>query len=422
MYKLIEKLYPICRSITGDGVKETLNIIKEIIPINIKEIESKTKVFDWEVPLEWNIKDAYVKNSKGEKVIDFKQHNLHILNYSVPFKGKVSFNELDDHIFTIKEYPNWIPYRTSYYKKMWGFCMKYNDYLKLDPYDIYEVYIDSELKQGNLTYADLIIPGKCKKEILISTYICHPSMCNDVLSGIVVTIFLAKYLIEKDNYYTYRFVFIPETIGSIIYLSKHLKELKENVIGGYVVTCVGDEGEFTYLKTRKDNQLVDKITLYILDNFQESYKVREYITCGSDERQYNYPGIDLNIGSLMKTKYHEFPEYHTSADNLNFVSEKGLTDSLNMYMKCINLFEINHFYKTNTFCEPQLGKYGLYNNLGGECDKYNNNKIDGHLISKFLKYCDGDYDLIDISKKLNITHEISNIIISKLIKFNLIYK
>ena len=422
MYKLIEKLYPICRSITGDGVKETLNIIKEIIPINIKEIESKTKVFDWEVPLEWNIKDAYVKNSKGEKVIDFKQHNLHILNYSVPFKGKVSFNELDDHIFTIKEYPNWIPYRTSYYKKMWGFCMKYNDYLKLDPYDIYEVYIDSELKQGNLTYADLIIPGKCKKEILISTYICHPSMCNDVLSGIVVTIFLAKYLIEKDNYYTYRFVFIPETIGSIIYLSKHLKELKENVIGGYVVTCVGDEGEFTYLKTRKDNQLVDKITLYILDNFQESYKVREYITCGSDERQYNYPGIDLNIGSLMKTKYHEFPEYHTSADNLNFVSEKGLTDSLNMYMKCINLFEINHFYKTNTFCEPQLGKYGLYNNLGGECDKYNNNKIDGHLISKFLKYCDGDYDLIDISKKLNITHEISNIIIRKLIKFNLIYK
>ena len=421
MYKLIEKLYPICRSITGNGVRETLNIIKETIPITIKEIESKTKVFDWEVPLEWNIKDAYVKNSKGEKVIDFKQHNLHILNYSVSYKGTVSFNELNDHIFTIKEYPNWIPYRTSYYKQMWGFCMKYNDYLKLDPYDIYEVYIDSELKQGNLTYADTIIPGKSKKEILISTYICHPSMCNDVLSGIVVAIFLAKYLLEKDNYYTYRFVFIPETIGSIIYLSKYLKELKENIIGGYVVTCVGDEGEFTYLKTRKDNQLVDKITLYILENIQESFKVREYITCGSDERQYNYPGIDLNIGSLMKTKYHEFPEYHTSADNLNFVNEKGLTDSLNMYKKCIDLFEINHYYKTNTLCEPQLGKYGLYNNIGGECDKYNNNKIDGHLISKFLKYCDGEYDLIDISKKLNITHEISNIIINKLFKFNLIY-
>ena len=386
MYRLIETLYPICRSITGHGVKETLNIIKEIIPIKIREIESKTKVFDWEVPLEWNIKDAYVKNSKGEKVIDFKQHNLHILNYSVPYKGTVSFNELKEHIFTLEKFPDWIPYRTSYYKEAWGFCMKHNDYLELDLYDTYEVYIDSELKEGSLTYADIIIPGKSKKEILISTYICHPSMCNDILSGIVVSSFLAKYLLEKDNYYTYRFVFIPETIGSIVYLSKYLNELKENVIGGYVITCVGDEGKFTYLKTRKENQLVDKITIFVLENNVELFNIRDFITCGSDERQYNYPGIDLNIGSLMKTKYHEFPEYHTSADNLNFISEKGLIDSLNIYIKCINLFEINHFYISNTLCEPQLGKYGLYNNIGGECDKYNNNKIDGHLISKFLKY------------------------------------
>ena len=420
MYRLIETLYPICRSITGHGVKETLNIIKEIIPINIREIESKTKVFDWEVPLEWNIKDAYVKNSKDETIINFTDHNLHIVNYSEPINVKLTYDELIKHIYTLKEYPEWIPYRTSYYNRTWGFCMKYNAFLKLNKEDIYHVFIDTEFKKGNLTYADYIIPGKVDKEILISCYICHPSMCNDSISGVVVSIFLAKYLLERNNYYTYRFVFIPETIGSIAYLSLHLNKLKENVIGGYVITCVGDEGKFTYLKTRKENTLTDKITLYTLENNVNNFNIRDYLTCGSDERQYNYPGVDLNIGSLMKSKYHEFPEYHTSADNLDFVSEKGLNDSLNMYIKCIELFEINHYYKTNTICEPQLGKYGLYNNIGGESDKYNKDKIDGHLISKFLKYCDGDYDLIDISKKLNININISNLIIKKLIKHKLI--
>lgn len=420
MYKLIEKLYPICRSITGNGVRETLNIIKETIPITIKEIESKTKVFDWEVPLEWNIKDAYVKNSKGDKIIDLKKNNLHIVSYSEPINLKLTYNELIKHIHTLPEYPDWIPYRTSYYKKTWGFCMKHNDFLKLDKNDIYHIFINSTLKNGNLTYADLIIPGKVEKEILISCYICHPSMCNDSISGVVVSTFLAKYLLERNNYYAYRFVFIPETIGSIAYLSLHIKKLKENVIGGYVITCIGDEGKFTYLKTRKDNKLVDKITLYTLKSNVKDFHIRDYLTCGSDERQYNYPGVDLNIGSLMKSKYHDYPEYHTSADNLDFVSEKGLNDSLSMYIKCIELFEINHYYKTNTLCEPQLGKYGLYNNIGGECDKYNKDKIDGHLISKFLKYCDTEHDLIDISKKLNITINISKLITEKLIKYNLI--
>ena len=420
MYNLMQKLYPICRSITGNGVRESLNIIRKYISINIKEISSSTNVYDWKVPDEWNIKDAYIKNSNGDKIIDFKKHNLHIVGYSEPINIQLTYNELIKHIHTLPEHPDWIPYRTSYYKKTWGFCMKHKEFLKLDKNDIYEIYIDSEFTEGNLTYADLIIPGKVKKEILISCYICHPSMCNDSISGVVVTTYIAKYLLEKDNYYTYRFVFIPETIGSITYLSLHLKELKENVIGGYVVTCVGDEGEFTYLKTRKDNKLVDKITLYTLKNNVNNYNIREYITCGSDERQYNYPGVDLNIGSLMKSKYHDYPEYHTSADNMDFVSKKGLNDSLNMYMKCIELFEINHYYKTNTICEPQLGKYGLYNNIGGECDKYNKDKIDGHLISKFLKYCDGDYDLIDISKKLNINIEISKSIVDKLLIKNLV--
>ena len=420
MYNLIKKLYPICRSITGEGVRESLNIIKEHISINIKEISSGTNVYDWKIPDEWNIKDAYVKNSKGDKIIDFKKHNLHIVSYSEPINIQLKYNELIEHIHTLPEYPDWIPYRTSYYKKTWGFCMKHNDFLKLDKNDIYKIYIDSEFTKGHLTYADLIIPGKVKKEVLISCYICHPSMCNDSISGVVVATYLAKYLLEKDNYYTYRFVFIPETIGSITYLSQNLIKLKENVIGGYVVTCSGDEGEFTYLKTRKDNQLVDKITLYTLENNVKNFNIRDYITCGSDERQYNYPGVDLNVGSLMKSKYHDYPEYHTSADNLDFVSEKGLNDSLNMYIKCIELFETNHYYKTNTLCEPQLGKYGLYNNVGGECDKYNKDKIDGHLISKFLKYCDGGHDLIDISKKLNINIEISKLIVDKLLIKNLV--
>ena len=260
MYKLIEKLYPICRSITGNEVRKTFNIIKEFIDINIKEIPSETKVFDWKIPPEWNINDAYVKNSKGEKIIDFKKHNLHIVSYSEPVNLKLTYNEFIKNIYTLPKHPDWIPYRTSYYKKTWGFCMKHNDFLKLDKNDIYHIFIDSTFKKGNLTYADLIIPGKVKKEILFSCYICHPSMCNDSISGVVVSIFLAKYLLKRNNYYTYRFVFIPETIGSIAYLSLHMKELKENVIGGYVITCVGDEGNFTYLKTRKDNQLVDKIT------------------------------------------------------------------------------------------------------------------------------------------------------------------
>ena len=273
MYNLLKELYPICRSITGNGIRETLNIIKELIPISIHSIESETKVFDWEVPMEWNIKDAYIKNSKGEKIIDFKKHNLHILNYSIPFEKIISFTELKSHIFTLEEYPNWIPYRTSYYTKNWGFCMKHDDFLKLDKNDLYDVHIDSELKKGVLNYADLFIQGKTKKEILISCYICHPSMCNDSISGVAVSIFLAKYLLTRNNYYSYRFVFIPETIGSIVYLSKHLHELKENVIGGYVITCVGDKGEFTYLKTRKEKNVDSFHHKCFVQNISKCFKI-----------------------------------------------------------------------------------------------------------------------------------------------------
>ena len=257
IYNDIEKLYPMCRSITGSGIKDTLEYIKNIIPINIHKIKSGEEVFDWKVPKEWNIKDAYIKNSKGEKILELKNHYLHVLNYSIPINKKITLEKLKEHIYTLPEYPDWIPYRTSYYKEDWGFCMKHNDFLKLNEElneELYEVVIDSTLKDGNLVYGDLIIKGSVEKEILISSYCCHPQQCNDSLSGTVVAMYLAKYLLEKTNYYTYRFIFIPETIGAIVYLHRNLDIMRKNVIGGYTLTCLGDEGDFTYLKTRKENQ------------------------------------------------------------------------------------------------------------------------------------------------------------------------
>ncbi len=415
IYNDLKNLYPICRSLTGDGTKYTLEYIKEQIPINIYTIDSGIEVFDWKVPKEWNIKDSYIKNSKGEKVVDLKNHYLHILNYSIPIHTKLSLDELKKHIYTLPEFPNWIPYKTSYYKENWGFCMKHNDFIKLED-DIYEVFIDSSLENGKLHYADLVIKGKSDKEILISSYCCHPQQCNDSLSGTVLAMHLAKYLLNKDNYYTYRFIFIPETIGAIVYLHKNLDIMKKNIIGGYVITCVGDEGEFTYLKTRQENQFIDRITLAVLDSKKINYKVRDYITCGSDERQYNYPGIDLNIGSLMKSKYGEFDEYHTSADNLDFVTEKGLNDSFNMYLDCIELIENNFIYSNKILCEPFMSKYNLYNDIGASKNK--------NIFSNILlltRLIDSKNDLIDLSNKSKI--DIKNIyeIIKILVQKNIIY-
>jgi len=410
MFSLMTKLFPICRSITGNGNRETLKIIQEIIPINIFEVESGTQVFDWTVPNEWNIKDAYVMNSKKEKIIDFKKNNLHILNYSIPVNLTCNLEELKKHLYTLPNYPNFIPYLTSYYKNNWGFCISYNNYLKLKD-DTYHVVIDSELKHGSLTYGELIIKGQTEQEILFSTYICHPSMCNDCLSGIVVNTYLAKYILSLNNKYTYRFVFVPETIGSIVYLHKNLDIMKKNIIGGYTITCCGDNGDFTYMKTRLENQLTDRVTLHVLNNSNIKFKIRDFMMAGSDERQYNYPNIDLNIGSLMRTKYQEFPEYHTSGDNLNFNSEKNLQETYDMYIKCINIFEHNDKYMVNTTCEPHLSKYGLHSDIGG-------NKIfnDSSLILQFLYYCDGR-DLLSIAEKIKIhiwnLYELSSTLLEK---------
>ena len=397
MYKLVKRLFPICRSITGNGVRKTLNIIQEKIPITQKEIASGTKVFDWTVPDEWNIKDAYVKDEKGNRIIDFKKSNLHIVGYSIPFRGKLSLKELKEHLYTLPEQPEVIPYITSYYKRRWGFCLTHNFYKKLKK-GIYEVNIDSTLQPGSLTYGELIIKGKTDEEILISTYICHPSLANNELSGPVISTYLAKYLLNRKEKprYTYRIIFIPETIGSISYLSLHKDHLKKNVIGGYVVTCIGDPGPFSYLQTRQENTLIDRVTIHALKNSEKEYKIYNFLERGSDERQYNSPGVDLPIGSLMRAKYGRYPEYHTSADNLDFITSKALFESLEMYKLCINILEKNFKYVTTIPCEPQLGKRGLYPTLS--------TKTSGKSVRdmmNLLAYCDGKNELLYIAEKIN---------------------
>ena len=395
MHCLMQNLFPICRSITGNGVRETFEILNTYIPLKIYEIPSGTKVFDWVIPDEWNIQDAYVENSKGERIIDFMKSNLHVVNYSIPYEGRLNLNQLKAHLHTLPEQPDLIPYVTSYYEKQWGFCLTHNKFLNLKD-DLYDVKIKTTLKPGSLTYGELIIPGESDEEVLISTYICHPSMVNNELSGPVVATFLAKELSDRELHYTYRFVFVPETIGSIAYLSKNLDHIKNNVVAGYVLTCVGDPGSFSYLCTRKENTLSDRVALHVLNNSAEEYKVYSFLDRGSDERQYNAPGIDLPIGSLMRTKYGSYPEYHTSGDNLDFVTSEALQGSLDMYLRCINVLENNRTYKTKILGEPQLGKRGLYSNLS-----FKGSAESARKMKDLLAYCDGENDLVCIADKID---------------------
>jgi len=417
MHSFIADLFGICRSITGEGVRETLRYINKIVPLNILEVPSGTEVFDWKVPDEWNIKDAWVKDSKGNKVIDFKKSNLHIVSYSIPFEGEVTLDELKKHLHTLPDNPEAIPYVASYYQKEWGFCLAYDDYKNLEDSKYY-VKIDSTLEQGSMTYGELIIEGKTDKEILLSTYICHPSMANNELSGPAVTTFLAKHILEQADkpFYTYRILFLPETIGSILYLSMHCEEMIKNTMAGYLLTCLGDSGNLSYLQTRCENQLVDRVTMHVLANGLNEYKLYDYLDRGSDERQYNYPSINLPVGSLMRSKYREYPEYHTSKDNLNFVTPEALHDSLMTYQKCIDALEHNHLYMVTTFCEPHMSKYNLYPDRGAQ--------MPSELIFKrmnILNYCDGEHDLLSIAEKLKtpiweLYEDIDILLENKLIK------
>ena len=420
LFSLMQELFPICRSITGNGVRKTLKILKKEIDLKIVNVPSGTKVFDWKIPYEWNIKDAYVKNSKGERVIDFKKSNLHILNYSTPIKKTISNKNLKKHLHTLPEKPNSIPYVTSYYKKNWGFCVAH-DTLKSFDEDRYFVHIDSTLKPGSLTYGEFFIKGETKNEILISTYICHPSLCNDNLSGIVVTTILAKLLSKIDTYFSYRFLFIPETIGAITWLSKNQKNLSQ-IKSGLVVTCVGGNGGFTYKKTRDNDSEIDKISIDVLKHTRKKFETRDFFPYGSDERQYSSPGIDLPIGVLMRTPYYEFKEYHTADDNLDSIKKFALNDSLIMLLKIILQIEKKKpsfnrnqknetsklkseiYQNLNPYCEPQLGRRKLYRNISKSrlVDKKNSENMVELSICWVLNFSDGLHSLKEISQKSNL--------------------
>ena len=420
LFSLMQELFPICRSITGNGVRKTLKILKKEIDLKIVNVPSGTKVFDWKIPYEWNIKDAYVKNSKGERVIDFKKSNLHILNYSTPIKKTISNKNLKKHLHTLPEKPNSIPYVTSYYKKNWGFCVAHHTLKSFDE-DRYFVHIDSTLKPGSLTYGEFFIKGQTKNEILISTYICHPSLCNDNLSGIVVTTILAKLLSKTDTYFSYRFLFIPETIGAITWLSKNQKNLSQ-IKSGLVVTCVGGNGGFTYKKTRDNDSEIDKISIDVLKHTRKKFETRDFFPYGSDERQYSSPGIDLPIGVLMRTPYYEFKEYHTADDNLNSIKKFALNDSLIMLLKIILQIEKKKpsfnrnqknetsklkseiYQNLNPYCEPQLGRRKLYRNISKSrlVDKKNSENMVELSICWVLNFSDGLHSLKEISQKSNL--------------------
>lgn len=394
IYQLIEHLYPICRSITGNGVRETLSIISEIIPITIHEVPSGTKVFDWEIPNEWNIKDGWIKDAKGEKIVDFQKSNLHVLNYSIPIDQKIEFNELKKHLFTIPEYPDLIPYRTSYHNKNWGFCLPHQQFERLNN-EVYEVKIDSTLKPGSLTYGEYFIQGKTSDEVLISCHICHPSLCNDNLSGVAIATYVAKFISEMDLRYSYRFIFIPGTIGSITWLSLNEQNV-DQIKYGLVLTLLGDTSDFTYKKSRQGNADIDKIIENLLKFSNKPYQVVDFSPYGYDERQFCSPGFNLPVGNLSRAVHGEFREYHTSADNLDFVKQSQLADSHSFILKIIQAVESNRTYlNLNPKCEPQLGKRGLFSKIGGK-----SNTVDYHMaILWVLNYSDGEHSLIEISNK-----------------------
>ena len=416
------KLFTITRSLTGDGVKKTLNIIKKELPtLKIRKFKSGTKVFDWNIPEEWNVTDAYVIDKYNNRIIDFKKNNLHLVGYSIPIKKNITKKELFKNLYFLKNQPKAIPYITSYYKRRWGFCISYNEYKILDKRyslnDKFKVVINSNLnKKGNLNYGELILKGKSKKEILISTYICHPSMANNELSGPIVSMGLINYFKNKKLNKTLRFIFIPETIGSISYLSKNIKHLKENVIGGYNLSCIGDERQHSCMFSKYQNSPSDEAVIEAYKLLKiKNYKVYPFLKRGSDERQYNSPGIDLKISSIFRTKYGEYPEYHTSLDNFNLVTLKGCVGGFNVARKSIEML-LKRIYPTfKIMCEPQLGKRGLYSTLSTK-DSTKENKS----YRNFLQYADGTNSLQKISNLIKLDLNSVKKIYSILLKNNLI--
>lgn len=398
MYQLAKELFPIDRSLTGEGVRQTLAVLHRELPdLTVHEVPSGTRVFDWTVPKEWAVRQAYIEDEQGNRIIDYKDLNLHVMGYSSPVDRWVDLNELKQHIYVQKGQPDAVPYVTSYYVPRYGFCMSENQRDRLTPGQ-YHMVIDSELFDGSLTYGELVIPGREDKEILISTYVCHPSMANNELSGPVLAAALAKRAAaQTDRKYTYRFLWIPETIGSITYLSTHLDHMKAHTIAGFVLSCVGDDRTYSYVPSRNGSTLADRAAQNVLSFHYPEYKRYSYLNRGSDERQYNAPGVDLPVCVVCRSKYGEYPEYHTSLDNLDFISPQGLQGAYDVYSAILDAIEYNAFYRIKCLCEPQLGKRGMYPTVSKK-DAYDAVKS----MVDFIAYADGRRDLIDISNTIHV--------------------
>lgn len=396
MYARARRLFPICRSLTGDGVRETLAILGEDMPgLTVHEVPSGSQCLDWIVPPEWNIRGARLTGPDGKKVVDFADHNLHVVGYSVPIDIELELEALQPHLYSLPDQPDAIPYVTSYYKKRWGFCMTHAQRERLKP-GRYRATIDSTLAPGHLTYGELVIPGERAEEVFISTYICHPSLANNELSGPVVATQLAKWVSSlADRRYTYRFVFIPETIGAIVYISRNLNQLKDRVVAGFNVTCIGDDRCFSYLPSRYGDTLSDLAARHVLRHFAGDYKSYSFLERGSDERQYCAPGVDLPVASVMRSKYAEYSEYHTSLDDLELVTPTGLGGGYEVLRLCVESIETDRIYRTKVLGEPQMGPRGLYSSLGGKsADVVARTRID------ILTYADGTNSLLEVAEIL----------------------
>jgi len=391
LHDFLCRLFPICRSITGNGVRQTLQLLQQELPgLQTFEVPSGSKVFDWTVPDEWNISGARLTGPSGEVVADFANTNLHVVGYSEPVDRTLSLAELQEHLHSLPDMPQAIPYVTSYYARRWGFCISHEQRQKLVD-GMYHAVIDSRLEPGHLTYGELVIPGESEKEIFLSTYVCHPSMANNELSGPVVATALAQWVAQRPRRHTYRFVFVPETIGAITYLSRNHEALRRNVVAGFNLTCMGDERAYSYMPSRKGDTLADKAALHVLRHFAPDFVRYTFLNRESDERQYCSPGIDLPLCSVMRSKYHAYPEYHTSLDDCTLVTEKGLQDSVAIMTRILEALEENVTYEYRVLCEPQMGKRGLYPTLSTKtsCTE----QVD--LMMNLLAYADGHTSLLE---------------------------
>jgi aminopeptidase-like protein len=394
MHSLVERLYPLCRSITGDGVRATLDVLAKFIPLTVHEVPTGTHVLDWTVPKEWNIRDAYVANPDGRRVIDFAESNLHVVGYSVPIRTRMTLGQLREHLHTLPDQPDLVPYRTSYYQEAWGFCLSQNTLDSLPDGD-YEIVIDSTLADGSLTYGEHVVVGQVSDEVLVSCHVCHPSLANDNLAAMAVAVELANRLAEAKPYYTYRIVFAPGTIGAITFLARNAERV-DKIKYGLVLACAGDSGSLTYKRSRRGDAEIDQVAQHVLDSSGRPHTIIDFSPYGYDERQYCSPGFNIGLGCLTRTPYGAYPEYHTSGDNPDFVKPDAMVDTLETVWEILRVLERNRCYvNLSPYGEPQLGSRGLYESLGGRSDTQQ-----AQLAMLWvLNLSDGKHSLVQIAER-----------------------